>query len=146
MNRKKLYLSLPITGRELKSIDMAFEAKRYYENQGFQVINPHDVKKELEEELGRIALEKEIMSTDLYFLSECDAMILLPGWESSKGCNLEIRFAEDYNIPIYEVYTNRQLMFKSSLKNNVQRTRKDHWITQPVHIEEPEIGYPILQN
>jgi len=140
MNFKTLYLSLPITGCELQSIVEAKEAQENLEKQGFKIINPHNVRLDLEDELDRVALEREIMGADLLALSQCDAMILLPGWETSKGCNLEIRFALDYNTPIYDYTTMEKIKFNSQIKNVIQRTFKEPWITQPLHIEEPVPG------
>lgn len=34
------------------------------------------------------------------FLKSCDELILCEGWKSSRGCNLEKKFAEDHGIPI----------------------------------------------
>lgn len=140
MKTKILYLSLPITGCEMQSIVTAKEAQQKLQRSGFQVLNPHDAKNHLEDTLGRVAFEHEIMGADLFTLSRCDAMILMPGWERSKGCNLEVRFALDYNIDIYEYPTMRKMHFKSQLINKLTRTTYDHWITQPIHIEEPTVG------
>ncbi|MBI9052498.1 MAG: DUF4406 domain-containing protein [Bacteroidales bacterium] len=142
MKFKKLYLSLPITGCEMQSVVEASEAQNVFERKGYEVINPHDIKRDLTETLNRIPLEIEIMGADLYSISQCDAMILLPGWQNSKGCNLEIRFALDYNIPIYDYQTMKKIIFDSHLKNKARTTVFDSWITQPVHIEEPVLGMP----
>ena len=34
-------------------------------------------------------------------LMSCDAMVLLPGWEKSKGCNAELKIAQGYQIPYF---------------------------------------------
>jgi len=135
--QKKIYLSLPITGQEAPSKEIAQKAQIYYEKVGFIVINPHQVKQDMFEILGRIPTEPEIMGADLMELGQCDAMILFPQWKNSKGCNLEIRFAKDYNIPIYEVHTDIKLEFSSTLKNDVNQRSKDDWITRSVLDHEP---------
>jgi Domain of unknown function (DUF4406) len=38
---------------------------------------------------------------DLALLSKCDAMYVMDGWENSFGCNLEIAWAKNKNIPIF---------------------------------------------
>lgn len=38
---------------------------------------------------------------DLAILERCDLVILVPGWEDSKGTREEIKFARMCNIPIY---------------------------------------------
>jgi len=37
----------------------------------------------------------------LELLKRCDAMILVPGWEDSKGVREEIRYAHGANLPIF---------------------------------------------
>ena len=144
MNKKTLYLSLPITGCEEESIDVAKEAKFYYERQGFIVFNPHSIREKLFIELGRIPTEPEIMGEDLKYLGNADAMILFPGWQKSQGCQFKIAFANSYNIPIYQVKEPVKLNFTTKISNTPGSRRKDHWITQPLHIEEPIVGYPII--
>ena len=38
---------------------------------------------------------------DLEWLSLCDCMIVLPGWENSRGVKAEISFAKGIMMPIY---------------------------------------------
>lgn len=40
----------------------------------------------------------DYMTLDLAMLSICDYMVLLPGYEASKGCSIEIEFAKNRNI------------------------------------------------
>lgn len=55
---------------------------------------------------------------DLEWLKLCDCMLVLPGWEHSKGVNNEIAFAEQNNIPIY--FSKEQLIKYQNLtvRNN----------------------------
>jgi hypothetical protein len=32
----------------------------------------------------------------------CDAILLLPGWEKSKGCRIEMQVARDNHIPVFQ--------------------------------------------
>jgi hypothetical protein len=41
------------------------------------------------------------MQECLRMLSACDAMILCPGWEASKGCRVEYNQALAWGIPVY---------------------------------------------
>lgn len=34
-------------------------------------------------------------------LRRCDELWLCPGWENSKGCNLELAYAREHKIPTY---------------------------------------------
>lgn len=40
-------------------------------------------------------------SGDLLLLSRCDILLLAPGWEDSKGSQVEIKFAGRKGIPVY---------------------------------------------
>ena len=42
----------------------------------------------------------EIMSRDLEVLSRCDLLVLLPGWENSKGSQMEHQKALDLEMPV----------------------------------------------
>jgi hypothetical protein len=43
------------------------------------------------------------MKDCLEVLSRCDELWLCPGWENSKGCQTEIAWAQEHNMPIREV-------------------------------------------
>lgn len=34
-------------------------------------------------------------------LSRCDELWLCPGWEASRGCNMELAYAKKHNIPAF---------------------------------------------
>ncbi len=38
---------------------------------------------------------------DLYLLQACEAILLLDGWQNSKGCNIELDAAVLMNMPIF---------------------------------------------
>jgi len=146
MKRKTLYLSLPITGVEKESRERATLAQSNYERQGFVVNNPHRISDELTEILERIPTEPEIMAADIDYLAQSDAMILFPGWGESEGCRLEIAFAAIYNIPIWELNTDRRIDFKVKLEPAISHTGKDTWITRPVHDDANEPEMNIIEN
>lgn len=37
------------------------------------------------------------------FLNRADELWLCEGWQRSRGCNMEVRFARDNGIPIFEI-------------------------------------------
>jgi len=141
MERKTIYLSLPITGHEKASREIAEKAQRYYEQRGFIVNNPHKIKDELIEILERIPLEAEIMAADLDYLSQSDAMILFPNWELSQGCNIEIAFANAYCIEIYlPGEQGKRCKFDSNIKNKLAGIVTDRWILRSIKDQEPVVG------
>lgn len=84
----RLYISGPITRdpnyrRKFKGAADALEAK------GYDVVNPA----ELIKVIGTSFTYREIMAIDLDLLAKCEALIQLPGWEESRGANIEYGFA-----------------------------------------------------
>lgn len=46
--------------------------------------------------------EKVFLDGDLVMLSRCDAMTLVPGWQTSSGTKAEIDFAIQHDIPVFD--------------------------------------------
>ena len=96
MKKKKLYISLPISGFSLNAV--ALEAESYklmWEEEGFEVVTPFDLSPDSEKPYSYH------MGKDIEGLLECDAVYFAPGWVDSKGCNLEFAAAKIYGITIY---------------------------------------------
>ena len=51
---------------------------------------------------GGICPDEVWLTGDLEFVRRCDAVILVPGYETSKGALAEIKEARKVGIPIYE--------------------------------------------
>ncbi|WP_148359763.1 DUF4406 domain-containing protein [Bacteroides clarus] len=84
MNRKKVYISLPITGHNIKDVEKRCKsASELIEQLGFEAVSPLEVSSNpdasYEEHIGR----------DITALLQCDAVIFLEGWHYSNGCSLE---------------------------------------------------------
>ena len=95
MMKKKLYISLPITGRDLDSAKREAENyKRFYECAGYDVITPFDVSPDSEKPYSYH------MGRDIETLLECDAVFFVYGFHHSKGCNLEYAAAKIYGKEI----------------------------------------------
>ena len=96
MKKKKLYISLPISGFSLNAV--ALEAESYklmWEKEGFEVVTPFDLSPDSEKPYSYH------MGKDIEGLLECDAVYFAPGWVDSKGCNLEYAAAKIYRKTIY---------------------------------------------
>lgn len=92
----KIYISGPITHMPIKRAKANFEAvEMVIISKGHEAVNPiklpHDHNKEW----------VSYMREDIIALMACNAVIVLPKWEKSKGCNLEIKLAMDLEIPCY---------------------------------------------
>lgn len=85
----RLYLSGPITKdpnyeRKFQNAAAKLRAKGYKE-----IINPA----ELTKVIGAGFTYNETMAIDLGILARCDVLVQLPGWESSRGANIEFGYA-----------------------------------------------------
>ena len=53
-------------------------------------------------EEGEYITEPMIKRYSKSWLEACDAMVLTPGWQRSKGTLAEIKFAEEHGIPVFK--------------------------------------------
>ena len=84
----RLYISGPITGA--KNYKRIFQgAKDALTAKGYDVVNPA----ELTEVIGDSFTYDEILAIDTDLLARCDAVVQLPGWEESRGANIEYGYA-----------------------------------------------------
>lgn len=98
---KKCYISLPITGREIKNVKKDIERlKLALRNRGYNPISPFDRNVDFN------ATHEQHMREDFKFLLECDAIYMGRGWEHSKGCAAEFNLAIACGIkPKFSSYT-----------------------------------------
>jgi hypothetical protein len=91
---KRVYLSGPMAGLP----DLNFPAFHAYaatlRSAGFDVVNPAD----LNPEPGKSW--EECLRVDLRELCGCEAIALMPGWERSKGANLELHVAHRLGLEV----------------------------------------------
>lgn len=69
-------------------------AKERLESQGYDPVNPFD------NGVPDNAHWREHMRADIAMLLKCDAIFMLPGWELSKGCKLELDVASSCGIAV----------------------------------------------
>jgi hypothetical protein len=105
MKRTKVYISGPITGVKDYISNFA-DAEAELAGLGYEPVNPVTIGMELAEKLGREPTQEEYMEADLAALEACDEIMLLDGWENSKGARIEWEQAKKLGIPpVYlEVY------------------------------------------
>jgi hypothetical protein len=99
----KIYISLPISGYNVERCKArALNSKHGLEKLGHTVVTPFDVcpddNKTYPYYIGR----------DIEALMQCDAIFLLSGWSSSRGCQLEWRCAEIYGKKIFHDFKELQ--------------------------------------
>lgn len=89
-----LYLSLPITGRDINEAKSQAEHTKKRLSKFHHVITPFDVCPEQDRPYSYY------MGKDIEALLECDAIYMCPGWEESKGCMAEHAIAKIYGKEI----------------------------------------------
>lgn len=92
---KKVYISGPIAGYELEERHLAFlKVQHMLEEKGFEPVNPFD------NGLPVDAHWRQHMRADIAMLLQCDYIYMMPGWELSKGCKLELDVASSCGIEV----------------------------------------------
>lgn len=88
----RVYLSGPMSG----IVDSNFPAFHAHAAQlraaGFDVVSPAEI-----QEAGTLEL---CLRADIRELCACDAIALMPGWENSKGANLELHIAHRLGMQV----------------------------------------------
>lgn len=106
-NKLRVYICGPISGIEngnKKAFDL-MEAQLW--TRGFHPINPHVTCAHIKREFYQSdkAHWQACMRADIRELMTADAIVLLPGWQNSKGAHVEITLAKELGI--------RQISFQS---------------------------------
>lgn len=95
----RVYISGPITGHEE-------DAKERFRKTADYVMNIMDAETINPELIGRAAAEnadldhEEYMEIAFTLLRMCDAIYLMPGWEDSRGCQMEKVYAENRGMKV----------------------------------------------
>ena len=99
----RVYISGPITGRADRNVQAFDHAAAQLSRLGFDSVNPHDVGKEIDTGFfsGDEARWLAYMRADIKALVDCDALIMLDGWQFSRGATIEAILARDLGIPVF---------------------------------------------
>ena len=94
-----VYTSGPYSG----DIDMNIATARWVAiklwEAGYAVICPHLNSAHFEKDCK--ATYEQYIAGDLEMVKGCDAMVMIPGWEASKGAVEERNYALSLGIPVY---------------------------------------------
>ena len=90
----KIYISLPITGREKEAREHADRIKAALSRAGHAPVNPFEIFH------GKDAAYADRLCADLRALTVCDAIILCKDWQFSRGCRIEANFAKEFGKEI----------------------------------------------
>ena len=96
MQYKTIYLSGPMNGYPDHNFAAFAEAREDLRDRGLKVVCPA--------EAGQVegwTWEQYLRRDLILMLLDCDALVALPGWEASKGANLEIYVAQRIGMPTW---------------------------------------------
>ncbi len=100
----KVYLAGKMRGVPLFNFPAFTAAAEKLRGWGYEVWSPHerDIKEDgFDPVKDKPRLIKEYMEHDLAAICRCDAVVLLPGWETSWGASLEVHVARQIGLTIY---------------------------------------------
>ncbi len=94
---RRLYLAGPMSGYAEHNFPLFNRVARLLRGQCYEVFNPAENKD------GDTRQPRSFyMWLDIPALLESECIVFLPGWERSRGANLEVWLAIDLGLPIYE--------------------------------------------
>lgn len=101
-----VYLSGPMTGLPEWNFPAFTEAAARLRERGMAVVSPHE--KDLESGFdpatdGEDFDLRAALEWDVEAVLRSDAVVVLPGWEDSPGCAVEVITAEGMGIPVLTV-------------------------------------------
>ena len=97
----KLYIAGPMTGRIEYNVPAFMELANYLRRMGYVVRNPAEINPDPSEEYGTM------MRRCFVALMDCHAIVMLPGWETSRGAMAEFVAATAANIPCFDPWFNQ---------------------------------------
>jgi nucleoside 2-deoxyribosyltransferase len=101
----KVYLAGPMLGRPGNNVRDFRIAAMYCRGFRFwDTMNPHEFKwqNKAPEELDGPTTRAWYLHRDLVVMAQCDAIVLLDGWEESRGAQIELTLARAANMGVYE--------------------------------------------
>lgn len=105
----RIYIAGPMTGKPDWNYPAFFDADEWLGSIGIEAINPAKADGEtLAEALGQAGAVDaptkpwtEYLRQALVQVAGADGMLLLPGWQESKGARLEVHVAKQLGMPLY---------------------------------------------
>lgn len=91
----KLYIAGPMSGIEEHNYPAFHALAASLREKGYEVINPAELSGD-----DRTKPWHHYMKQDLKAMMDCDAVVVLPGWEASKGANVEVQLARELKMPV----------------------------------------------
>lgn len=110
--KTKIYVSIPITGRDLEEVKAELaEVKTKFEQFDVDVVTPLDMPDWKPDQTW-----EWYMVRCLDMMAGCNAIYMCDGWKQSAGCRLELEYAKMHNIKNVLV-SNTSIMFSEPIYN-----------------------------
>lgn len=105
MDKMKIYIAGPMTGIKDHNFPEFNKQAAYLRSMGFDVVNPAEL------DAGEVLTHPwdYYLRRDLKKLVDCQVIVLLNGWENSKGANLEYQVAKSLGMTIKTEYSPEDL-------------------------------------
>jgi hypothetical protein len=91
---KRVYIAGPMTGLPDHNFPAFHAMAAQLRAQGLDAVNPAEIN------AGKDGAWADYMRADIAQLVTCDSLMLLPGWERSRGAKLEFRIAVELGMTI----------------------------------------------
>jgi len=93
----RIYIAGKVSGEKIHKVTMKFgKAQKELEALGYEAINPLEVVNDWK------ATWREAMNKCIKALVDCDALLVLPDYQNSKGAMIERMLAELLEMTVYE--------------------------------------------
>lgn len=96
----KVYISGPMSFRPDHNFEALDAAAAYLRSLGAEVVNPADLDRNERREGWENCLRR-----DIQYLVGCDAVAVLPEYETSRGARLETHVAHELRMPILPAFS-----------------------------------------
>lgn len=136
----KTYLSGPMSGIEDSNFPAFHKWAALLRAQGHDVVSPAEI-----QEAGTW---EQCLSADLREMCNCDAIALMPGWEDSKGANLELHVAHRLGMKVIHLpiqfdlvaHLRRQMAFSAKTFGPGRRVQGvcDHIRKELIEVEDDD--------
>lgn len=110
INGRVAYISGPKTGFQNGNVDAFNEAQIYLKKQGYIVVNPHELGKDLYDKWSKLNTDSQNAKDDMWrdflklyirHLTLCTDIFVLNGWDTSRGAILEILIGQKLGLSIW---------------------------------------------
>lgn len=95
----KVYLSGPMTGFPNHNYDAFHRVAGYLRDNGFFVMSPAETAGGQYHE----DLRPWLLAHDISVITSVDMVFVMPGWERSAGCLLELHVAQETGKPVFQL-------------------------------------------